>query len=107
MSTKLITINPVMLDLTNTWPLLKLSAGSVRKPHRSRNMEQPFQVYHAIAARTANGVFSWIYRYKAWQPGVKDDVVNMALDGAGVRETQRALHIGLNMVIRTLKKSRT
>ena len=44
------------------------------------------------------------YRYKAWAPGVQEKIVSMALDGAGVRETQRQLEIARNTVSSRLKK---
>lgn len=49
--------------------------------------------------------FQLDYRYNAHKPGVKDDIVNMALNGSGVRDTVRVLKVGINTVIRTLKNS--
>lgn len=44
------------------------------------------------------------YCYKAYDPGVKGKVVDMALNGSGVRDTARVLEISKNTVIATLKK---
>jgi transposase-like protein len=46
------------------------------------------------------------YRYKACEPGVKEQVVDMAINGSGIRDTARVLKINKNTVISTLKKSR-
>jgi transposase-like protein len=46
------------------------------------------------------------YTYEAHKPGVKDNIVDMAFNGAGVRDTSRVLNVGINTVIRTLKNSR-
>ncbi|EGB64259.1 transposase [Escherichia coli TA007] len=43
------------------------------------------------------------YRYEARKPGVKEQITEMAFNGAGVRDTARTLKIGINTVIRTLK----
>ena len=45
------------------------------------------------------------YRYKAYEPGVKEQVVDMALNGSGVRDTVRVLKISKGTVLSTLKKS--
>ncbi|MGX8942460.1 IS1-like element transposase [Symbiopectobacterium sp. Eva_TO] len=51
-------------------------------------------------------VFQLTYRYEARKPGVKEQIVDMAFNGAGVRDTARTLKIGINTVIRALKSSR-
>ena len=45
------------------------------------------------------------YRYRACQVGVKEQAVDMAINGSGIRDTARVLNINKNTVIRTLKKS--
>ncbi len=49
--------------------------------------------------------FQLEYINNASKPGVKDRIVEMAINGAGVRDTVRVLKVGINTVIRTLKKS--
>ena len=44
------------------------------------------------------------YRYKAYEPGVKKQVLEMAINGSGIRDTARVLNINKNTVINTLKK---
>lgn len=46
------------------------------------------------------------YRYKAYQPGMKERVVEMAINSSGVRDTARVLGISKTTVISTLKKKR-
>nr|UNJ79704.1 Mobile element protein [Morganella morganii] len=50
--------------------------------------------------------FQLDYTHKACQPGIKEQVVDLAMNNAGIRDTARALHISINAVVRTLKNSR-
>jgi transposase-like protein len=45
------------------------------------------------------------YRYRACQAGIKVQVVEMAINGSGIRDTARVLKINKNTIISTLKKS--
>lgn len=56
--------------------------------------------------RDCHGVFQLTYTYDARKPGVKEQIVEMAFNGAGVCDTSRTLKIGLNTVICALKNSR-
>jgi len=49
-------------------------------------------------------IFKTEYVYRACEPGVKDRIVEMALNGSGIRDTARVLGIGKNTAISTLKK---
>ncbi|KMK05867.1 transposase [Pluralibacter gergoviae] len=51
-------------------------------------------------------MFQLTYAYEARKPGIKEQITEMAFNGAGVRDTARTLKIGINTVIRTLKNSR-
>ncbi|EIC83152.1 IS1-like element transposase [Serratia sp. M24T3] len=51
-------------------------------------------------------MFQLTYAYEARKPGVKEQITEMAFNGAGVRDTARTLKIGINTVIRALKNSR-
>ncbi|WP_423062837.1 IS1-like element transposase [Candidiatus Paracoxiella cheracis] len=44
------------------------------------------------------------YTHNARAPGVKDKIVDMAMNGSGVRDTARVLRISINTVIGELKK---
>ena len=46
------------------------------------------------------------YRYKAYEPGIKKKVVEMAINGSGIRDTSRVLGINKKTVINTLKKKK-
>ncbi|OZI14656.1 hypothetical protein CE195_07200 [Sodalis-like symbiont of Philaenus spumarius] len=50
-------------------------------------------------------VFQLTYRYEARKPGVKEQSVDMAFNGAGVRDTARTLKISINTIIRALKNN--
>jgi len=50
-------------------------------------------------------VFLLTYTYKVRKPGVKEQIVDIAHNGSGVRDTVKALKIGINTVIRALKIS--
>ena len=50
--------------------------------------------------------FQLDYINNASKPGIKEQIVEMAINGSGVRDTVRVLKVGINTVIRTLKKSR-
>ena len=60
------------------------------------------QRYHC---KGCNRYFQLEYINNASKPGVKDQIVEMAINGSGVRDTVRVLKVGINTVIRTLKKS--
>jgi len=45
------------------------------------------------------------YLYRAYEPGVKEQAVEMAINSSGIRDTDRVLKINKNTVISTLKKS--
>ena len=50
-------------------------------------------------------IFKTEYIYRACEPGVKEQVVDMALNGCGIRDTARILGIGKNTAMATLKKN--
>ncbi|MGL9751569.1 MAG: IS1 family transposase [Symbiopectobacterium sp.] len=47
--------------------------------------------------------FQLDYSYRACQPGMTDQLIDLAMNNAGIRDTARALHISINTVVRTLK----
>lgn len=52
-------------------------------------------------------IFKTEYTYRAYEPGVKEQISDMAVNGSGVRDTARVLGIGKNTVISELKKNST
>ncbi len=59
--------------------------------------------YHCYGCRKT---FQLDYTYQACHPGMKERIVDMAMNNSGVRDTARVLKVGINTVIRTLKSSR-
>jgi transposase len=49
--------------------------------------------------------FQLDYAKKAYQPVIKDQVIDMALNESGIRDTARVLKINMNTVMSTLKKA--
>ena len=45
------------------------------------------------------------YAYPGCLPTVKQQIIDMTLNGSGIRDIARVLHVGSNTVIRELKKS--
>lgn len=54
--------------------------------------------------KTCCRIFKTDYVYRAYEPGVKEQIVDMALNGSGIRDTSRVLGVGKNTVISALKK---
>jgi transposase-like protein len=67
--------------------------------------EQGTQRYRCKHEGCTTKTFLLDYRYNAYKPGVKRQVVDMASNGSGIRDTSRVLSISKNTVISTLKKS--
>ena len=53
----------------------------------------------------AQGSFLLEYRYQGYLPPVKRQIVDMAMNGSGIRDTARVLGISTNTVLSELKKS--
>ena len=49
-----------------------------------------------------NRTFQLDYAYETWKPGVKEKIVDMAMNSSGLRDTGRVLKVGYNTVLRTL-----
>src|SRR6202008_5133886 len=46
------------------------------------------------------------YAYPGCLPTVKQQIVDLTLNGSGIRDIARVLHVGSNTVLREVKKSR-
>ena len=55
--------------------------------------------------RDCHHCFQWDYRYEANRPGVTAKISEMAVNGSGVRDTERVLRISITTVITHLKNS--
>lgn len=63
------------------------------------------QRYRCQASNCETKTFMLEYRYRAYEPGIKEQAVEMAINGSGIRDTARVLKINKNTVISTLKKA--
>ena len=55
--------------------------------------------------KCCNRTFILDYVHEAYKPGVKEKIVEMAMNSSGLRDTARVLGVGYNTVLRTLKNS--
>ncbi len=78
-------------------------SNKIMKSGRSANGTQR---YRCQSPDCATKTFMLTYSYKAYNPGIKEQIVEMAINGSGVRDTARVLKINKNTVISTLKKKR-
>lgn len=60
---------------------------------------------YACLAEECGKTFQLTYCYNAYQDGLKDRIVDMALNGSGIRDTARVLSVAVGTVITTIKKS--
>jgi len=64
------------------------------------------QRYRCDNAECATKSFMLEYRYRAYELGIKAQLIDMVINGSGIRDTARVLKIDKNTVISTLKKRR-
>ena len=60
---------------------------------------------YCCRASDCRRTFQLAHRYNACEQGTKARIVDMALNGSGVRDTARVLSVAVGTVITTLKKS--
>ena len=60
----------------------------------------------AIIAACQRRIFLLRYHNTGWVPEVKQQMVEMALNGSGIRDTARVLGVSPTTVMTTLKKKR-
>ena len=70
--------------------------------------DQQWQGALSVSARTrrVGGRFLRTYAYPGCLPEVKQQIVEMTLNGSGIRDIARVLQVGPNTVIKELKKKR-
>jgi transposase-like protein len=71
---------------------------------RSGRTKEGEQRYRCQEKDCETKTFKLSYRYKACKVGIKEKIIEMAINGSGVRDTGRVLQINKNTVIKTLKK---
>jgi len=87
-----------------SWPALTFIVPVAIQLRFTVMVRTPVDMTASVAV-TATSVFQLTYSYEARKPGVKEQIVEMSFNGAGVRDTARTLKIGINTVIRALKNS--
>lgn len=60
----------------------------------------------ARSATAARRTFQLRYRHKIHEPGVRERITSLALNGSGIRDTARVLGISTQAVMAELKKNR-
>lgn len=54
--------------------------------------------------KSCGKTFQLDYTYEASKPGIKERILQMAINGSGVADTVRVLKVGKSTVLRTIKK---
>ena len=73
---------------------------------RHGTTRQGKQRYRCREQRCAGRTFLLDYSYPGHSPEVKQQIVDMALNASGIRDTARVLHVSTNTVMTELKKTR-
>jgi transposase-like protein len=71
---------------------------------RHGQTRQGKQRYRCREHRCAGRTFLLDYSYPGQSPAVKEQIVEMALNASGIRDTARVLHVSTNTVMTELKK---
>ena len=77
------------------------------KPEAVRRKGRSTQGHQRYRCENCKRTFQLDYNKRAYEPGIKEQVIHMALNGSGIRDTARVLGINMNTVMSTLKKKRT
>ena len=80
----------------------KCEMDQIKKAGKSPSGEQR---YRCCNTECSTITFMLKYRNKAYEPDIKEKIIDMALNGSGIRDTARVLGISKATVISTLKKS--
>jgi transposase-like protein len=76
-------------------------SNDVIKIGRTKQDIQRYRCRHTDCSVTS---FQLEYQHKAYYPHIKTQMIDMAINGSGIRDTARVLGINKNTVIRQLKK---
>jgi len=71
---------------------------------RHGQTRQGKQQYRCRAQRCAGRIFLLDYSYPGQSPEVQRQIVDMALNASGIRDTARVLHVSTNTVMKELNK---
>lgn len=64
------------------------------------------QRYQCKNEKCSKDTFILDYKNKGFLPEIKDQIIEMALNGSGIRDTSRVLNISINTVLSELKKKK-
>jgi insertion element IS1 protein InsB len=78
-------------------------SGAIVRYGRQPNGAQRYRCNNRYCARR---IFLLQYHNSGWVPEVKQQMVEMTLNGSGIRDTARVLGVSPTTVITTLKKKR-
>ena len=81
----------------------KCGSRAVVQYGRQANGEQRYRCNNLSCERM---IFLLQYHNTGWLPTVKRQIVDMALNGSGIRDTARVLGVSPTTVMTTLKKKR-
>jgi len=73
---------------------------------RAGRNENGVQRYRCKNEKCEKKTFVLKYRYKAWEPGIREKIIEMAINGSGTRDTGRVLKISKDTVTNVLKKKK-
>ena len=73
---------------------------------RHGRTRQGKQRYRCGEPPCAGRTFLLDYSYPGQSPAVKEQIVDMALNASGMRDTARGLHVSTNTVMKELQKRR-
>lgn len=63
------------------------------------------KVIEVIRCYACSKVFQLAYTYQACKPGVKEQIIDMAMNNSGIRDTARVLKVATATVMKTFKNS--
>ena len=73
---------------------------------KSGRNENGVQRYRCKNEECKKNTFILTYRYKACEAGIKEKIIEMAINGSGTRDTARVLKINKDTITNVLKKKR-
>ena len=62
------------------------------------------QRYRCKNEECEKNTFILKYKYRAYEPGIKEQIIEMAINGSGTRDTARVLKINKDTITSVLKK---
>jgi len=81
----------------------KCDSDEIGKSGRNENGIQRYRCKNEMCEKKT---FVLKYRYKAWEPGIREKIIEMAINGSGTRDTGRVLKISKDTVTNVLKKKK-